>query len=264
MLARALRPRLCATPLAPLARSLARAHAAHEAKKRAAVDAVRRTTVQRHASLIRSAVRSGEAARLSVAVEAAKRDSVPKLVIDRALNSLIDGAAGAETVLIEASAPGGVLLVVRAVTPNRSTLMHDLRRCLNQAEIGTLTATLWAFEKEASFSVAPHELAREPLELIAIEHGADDLLELSDGALRVLCVGEDSEHRIARLSAEVVAAVSDALVPTIETNYRPSSRVSLDDEPLMHAINELVQDLSECEGVEAVFTNLDLGQDEAE
>jgi transcriptional/translational regulatory protein YebC/TACO1 len=235
---------------------------------------------------LRSALRSGDEARLATAIEAAKRDSVPKLVLDKALAGQTSGAAD-ECVLVEASAPGGVLLVVRALTANRSALMHEIRRCINQHEVGTLSAALWAFQKECSFAVShaleaqpqrlpqpqqPQQLPldRDALELLAIEHGADDVQSLdgdehtSERTL-IVCVGEDAEHRIGRLLSELAAAAAAAsgssghgvtAPPPIETSYRPTSPVSLEDMAALDALTDLVSDLSEIDGVEQVFTNL--------
>lgn len=240
-------------------RGLARAHAANEVRQRAAANAARCSLVQRHASLIRSALRTGDEPRLASAIELAKKDSVPKAVIEKALASAHEQET--EPILVEASGPGGVLIVLRARAPNRATLLHDIRRCFNQHEVGALTAALWAFEKELSFYVPATELGREQLELIAIEHGADDVRE-EEGLLRgsrVVCVGDGAEQRIARLLAEVAAATGSPQ-HTAETAYRASQLVALPDGAKeLEAVTALIDALNAVEGVEGVFTNLDLG-----
>lgn len=264
---RLMRARLTMARAPALARGLARAHAANEVRQRAAANAARCAVVQRHSMLLRSALRSGDEPRLAMAIELAKKDSVPKGVIDKALASTAEHEA-AEPIVVEAAGPGGVLIVLRARAPNRATLLHDLRRCFNQAEVGALSAALWAFEKEASFCVPASELGREALELLAIEHGADDVRDEDDdgaplggggGGARVVCTGDDAEHRLARLLAEVAAA-SGAAPRAAETAYRAARLVALPEgAEELEAVTALVEALGAIEGVEGVFTNLDYG-----
>jgi len=215
--------------------------------------------------LIRSALRSGDEPRLAMAIEVAKKDSVPKGVIDRALASAVDPTNAVEPILVEAAAPGGVLILVRALALNRATLMHEVRRCFNQHEVGALTAALWAFEKESAFTVPLADMDREALELLAIEHGADDVRDDAASAAgrarvasRVSCVGDDAEHRAARLAVEVAAATG-APPPSTETSYRARQLVTVADEAELEAVSALLDALNTIETVEGVFTNLDFG-----
>mmetsp|Transcript_28596 Transcript_28596/g.71984 ORF Transcript_28596/g.71984 Transcript_28596/m.71984 type:complete len:280 (-) Transcript_28596:93-932(-) len=233
------------------ARWLGRTHAAPQAAKRAVVNAARCSTLTRHSSLLRSALRSGDAARLAMVVEAAKKDSVPKAVIDKALDT--SHSANAEVMVVEVSAPGGTLLLVTAFSANRAALVQKMNQVFNRQEVGALAAALWAFEKEASFLVPSATLARDALELVAIEHGADDLRDDAEGA-RVVCIGDDADHRITRLLVEVAAA-SGSPAMEAETSYSASNLVSLNNDGL-HLVNNLIEALSGLDDVEQVFTNL--------
>mmetsp|Transcript_7177 Transcript_7177/g.19509 ORF Transcript_7177/g.19509 Transcript_7177/m.19509 type:complete len:274 (+) Transcript_7177:55-876(+) len=257
--------------LLPCARNLARAHAAPEMKKRAAADAARRNTFQRHSALLRAARQSGDDSRMTSAVEAARRDSVPRHVIDKALSPDND-APQLEHTVVELAARGGVLLLVSARTANRTALVQDVRRVINRHDTGSPTAALWAFQKVATFAFPVIDgVDTADLELAAIDHGADDIAVDDAGAsgdgsspsslttvIKVACEGEDADVRATR-AASGLAKDFDCVVPLVETTYEPATRVVVDDEEDLHAASRLIDALTEVDGVDQVLTNIDYG-----
>ncbi len=125
--------------------------------KKAATDAVKSKTFSKHASFI--AVESRKAKGditspgLAAAIERAKKDSMPKENIDRAVakGMAADGASLTE-VTYETYGPGGTAIIITAVTdnPNRTTpeMKHLLSK--NGYQLGGLGSAAWAFTKTTS------------------------------------------------------------------------------------------------------------------
>lgn len=124
--------------------------------KKAATDAVKSKIFSKHASLITIAVRDAggdtSAASVLAAVERAKKDSMPKDNIERALakGSGADGAS-LEEIMYEGYGPGGVAILIQAVTDNNNRTAPEIRHIFSKAglELGTPGSAAWAFTKTA-------------------------------------------------------------------------------------------------------------------
>src|SRR6187549_695753 len=118
---------------------------------------------------------------LASAVEKAKSFSVPNDNIDRAIKrgsgDLGDGARY-EELLYEGYAPGGVALLIEALTDNRNRTGQEVRHAFtrNNGNMGEQGSTGWMFTRKGLIvvekSVAPDE---ERLLELALESGAEDL-----------------------------------------------------------------------------------------
>src|SRR5918999_5710116 len=118
---------------------------------------------------------------LASAVEKAKSFSVPNDNIERAIKrgsgADADGARY-EEITYEGYAPGGIALVVEALTDNRNRTAQDVRHAFTRSggSLGETGTTLWMFQRKGVIvvekSVAPDE---ERLLELALEGGAEDL-----------------------------------------------------------------------------------------
>jgi YebC/PmpR family DNA-binding regulatory protein len=144
--------------------------------KKAATDAVKSKIFSKHAALI--AMESGKAngniasPGLAAAIERAKKDSMPKDNIDRAV-AKGSGADGAklEEVTYEAYGPGGVAMIITAVTNNNNRTAPEIRHIFTKAglALGTPGSAAWAFTKTAEGYVpqSPVELNDQDGEKLA-------------------------------------------------------------------------------------------------
>ncbi len=124
--------------------------------KKAASDGQKSKIFSKHASLIavesRKAKGNLASPSLIAVIERAKKDSMPKENIDRAVakGAGADGASLSE-VLYETYGPGGIAMLIAAVTdnPNRTTpeIKHLLSK--NGYQLGGQGSSLWAFTKTA-------------------------------------------------------------------------------------------------------------------
>jgi YebC/PmpR family DNA-binding regulatory protein len=124
--------------------------------KKAASDAQKSKTFSKHAALIameaRKAGGDSNSAGVLAAVERAKKDSMPKENIERAI-AKGSGASGAalEQILFEGYGPGGVAILIEAVTDNNNRTAPEIRHTFTKAglALGTPGSASWAFTKTA-------------------------------------------------------------------------------------------------------------------
>lgn len=124
--------------------------------KKAATDAAKSKVFSKHATLIAMESRNagGDLASPSLvaAIERAKKDSMPKENIDRAV-AKGGGADGAklEEIVYEAYGPGGVAMIITTVTDNNNRTAPEIRHIFTKAglQLGTPGSAVWAFNKKA-------------------------------------------------------------------------------------------------------------------
>lgn len=122
--------------------------------KKAATDAEKSKLFSKHAAVIamesRRAGGNLASASLQAAIERAKKDSMPKDNIDRAVAKGA-GATGAafEEVVFEAFGPGGAGMVITAVTDNNNRTSPEIRSIFTKAgySLGAPGTAVWAFTK---------------------------------------------------------------------------------------------------------------------
>lgn len=99
---------------------------------------------------------------LRSAIDAAKKDNVPKDNIERAIKKGVGGEGNEmERITYEAYGPGGVALVIEVLTDSRNRATAEVRHILNKVgayELAAPGSATWAFEKEGQKWVAQQEL----------------------------------------------------------------------------------------------------------
>ncbi|MEZ4200477.1 MAG: YebC/PmpR family DNA-binding transcriptional regulator [Candidatus Paceibacterota bacterium] len=122
--------------------------------KKAASDAQKSKVFSKHAALI--AVESRKAGGdvnspgLAAAIERAKKDSMPKENIERAVaKGSGTGGAAIQEVMYEGYGPGGVAVLIQAVTDNNNRTAAEIRSIFSKSglEMGTPGSAAWAFTK---------------------------------------------------------------------------------------------------------------------
>ncbi len=120
-------------------------------------------------------------ARLRAAVEAAKKHSVPRDTIERAIQK---GAGLLEpvhydTVVFEGFAPHQVPIIVECLTDNKNRTASDVRVLFKKGQLGITGAVQWMFDRVGAIE-ASHPTGMDPEEA-AIEAGAQDVSVAEDG-----------------------------------------------------------------------------------
>ncbi|HLE00641.1 MAG TPA: YebC/PmpR family DNA-binding transcriptional regulator, partial [Bdellovibrionota bacterium] len=89
-------------------------------------------------------------ARLRAAVEAAKKASVPRDNIERAIkkgSGQLDGQIIYELVTYEGFAPHKVPLIVECLTENKNRTAADIRVLFRKAQLGSMGSVVWMFDR---------------------------------------------------------------------------------------------------------------------
>jgi YebC/PmpR family DNA-binding regulatory protein len=144
--------------------------------KKAASDTERSKLFSKHAAVITMEARKsgGDATSPGVlaAVERAKKDSMPKENIERAIaKGSGTGGVALEEVIFEAFGPGGVGMIITAVTDNNNRTAPEIKHIFTKAgyQLGAPGSAMWAFTKEGDRYVPqnPLEVSDEDGEKIA-------------------------------------------------------------------------------------------------
>ena len=133
----------------------------------------------------------GEAAdnpRLRAAVDKALGANMPKDTIERAIARGAGGGDGndVEELVYEGYGPGGVAVLVEAMTDNRNRTVAEVRHAFSKAggNLGTDGSVAYLFTRQGIINFAPGADEEQIME-VALEAGADDILSEDGGAISV-------------------------------------------------------------------------------
>jgi YebC/PmpR family DNA-binding regulatory protein len=178
--------------------------------------------------------------RLRMAVDAAKKASMTKDTLERAIKKgagLLDEQVNFELVTYEGFAPNQVPVIVECLTDNRNRTSANVRVLFRKGQLGAAGSVSWDFDRLGQVEATPPSGAVDPEEA-AIESGAQDLEPGDDGATRFFTEPGD------------VDVVSKALtdrkwqVSSAQLIWRAKNPVALDDakrdevEAFLNAIDE--------------------------
>src|SRR3954454_11854840 len=200
--------------------------------KKAVVDSRRGKLFTKLARAITTAARDGGGElegnpSLQLAVQKAKDASMPKDNIERAIAK--GTGAGADTaaiedVMYEGYAPGGVAMLIEAMTENRNRTGADVRHLLGKhgGSLGEPGSVAYLFDKRGLIVIDGERYSEDDL-MPAIEAGAEDIAE-EDGVFEVLT-------EPAQLT-DVRAALTEAgiEVQSAELAWLPKARVPVEED----------------------------------
>lgn len=191
---------------------------------------------------------------LQNAIEKARSYSMPKDNIERAIAKGTGEGADAEaieSVNYEGYGPGGVALLIEALTDNRNRTGAEVRHILSKhgGSLGEPGSVAYLFEKLGVVVVAAGGRSEDDL-IAAIDAGATDIAR-DDDVFEVLAAPGD------------LAAVRDALeaagveIESSDVTHRPSTRVPLDEDAAARLMR-LIDALEENDDVGEVHANFDV------
>ena len=191
--------------------------------------------------------------RLRLAVNAAKAQSMPKDNIQRAIDKASKGdAENYEEVRYEGYGPGGIAIIVEALTDNRNRTATNVRTAFskNGGNLGASGAVSHGFDRmgliEYPASVGDEEKVLEA----AIEAGAEDVESSEDG--HSIWTAMDALHEVAKaLEASLGAADSAKLA------RKPQTVVEV-DEANAATLMKMIDTLEDDDDVQTVWGNYDI------
>jgi YebC/PmpR family DNA-binding regulatory protein len=228
--------------------------------KKAATDARRGKLFAKLIRGVESAAREGGTSNpandmtLAAAVERAKQYSVPTDTIAKAAKrgaGELDEGIRYERVLYEGYAPGGVAVLVEALTENRNRTSAELRSLFTRGggNLGEPGSVAWMFERLGLIVVAA-DTSEDDVLAAAADAGADDVRNTDDGWEIVTAAKEFAPVRKA-------IADSGLHVERSELTMLPQSTVPL-DAATARPVLRLMDAIEELEDVQEVYTNFDV------
>ena len=230
--------------------------------KKKVVDARRGQAFTKLARAIQVAAREGGGdttgnPALALAVQRAKDARMPKDNIERAIakgTGADRDAEAIESAVYEGYGPGGVAILVEALTDNRNRTGADVRHMFTKhgGNLGEPGSVAWTFEKKGEVVVDGSRYGEEALEA-AIDAGAEDVSLDGDVWEVVTAPGDLTAVREA-LQAQGVELDSAELV------MRPTTRTPVDEDQV-GTLMRLIETLEEHDDVQAVHANFDVDAD---
>jgi len=193
---------------------------------------------------------------LALAVQKARDASMPKDNIERAIAKGTGAGADTaalETMLYEGYGPGGVALLIEAVTDNRNRTGADVRHALSKANgaLGEPGSVAYNFDKKGVIVVDGERYSEDDL-LVAIDAGAEDIArEDGDGPWEIVTEPSDLTAVRAALDAAGIE------IENAEVTQRPKVLVPVDEDTAAKLLR-LIDALEDNDDVDAVHANFDV------
>ena len=194
--------------------------------------------------------------RLRDVIAKAKANNMPNDTIDRGIKKAAGelGTVNYEFVTYEGYGPGGIAIIVDALTDNKNRTASNVRNAFTKGNgsIGTQGCVSYMFDQKGQIIIDREEWDMDPDELmmLALDAGAEDFSEEED-SFEILTAPDDFSAVRQKLEGEGIPMAS-ADVTMIPQNY-----VALTDETALKQLNRTLDMLDEDDDVQAVYTNLE-------
>ncbi|MEI6668645.1 MAG: YebC/PmpR family DNA-binding transcriptional regulator [Acidobacteriota bacterium] len=233
--------------------------------KKGAADAKRGRTFTRIIKELSVAARGGGGdpdtnPRLRTIIAEAKQANMPADNIKRAIRRGTGEEPGVqyEEITYEGYGPGGVALLIEAMTDNKNRTVGEIRHLLGKygGNLGETNSVRRIFEKKGYIVIEKTKAAEDALMTAALDAGADDLRD-------------DGDNWEVLTSPEVYPAVKEAIdklgieLVSAEVSMLPTIYVSLEGRPAQSMI-KLIDLLEEHDDVQHVWSNADIEEKDIE
>ena len=195
--------------------------------------------------------------RLRKAIDLAKAANMPADNLDRAIKKGTGELEGVvyEELTYEGYGPEGVAVVIECMTDNKNRTVADIRHLFTKynGNLGENGCVAWMFDKIGLIVIDKRKTTEEQLMEIAIDAGAEDIVE-------------ESEVFEVHTSVESFDAVSNAIsqagieTESAELTRLPQSTVKLEGKPARTML-KLYTLLDDHEDVQNVYANFDIADD---
>jgi YebC/PmpR family DNA-binding regulatory protein len=197
-------------------------------------------------------------ARLRAACEAARKQSMPRDTLERAIKKgagLLDEQVTFETVTYEGFAPHRVPVIVECLTDNKNRTATNIRLLFRKGQLGTSGTVSWDFAHvglvDATPPAPPSPGPGTDAEEAAIEAGAQDFESDGEGGFRFYTEPTDLD------------AVSKALtargwtVATMRIGWRAKNPVKIEDAAARGEVDAFLAEIDEDDDVQHIYVALE-------
>ena len=192
--------------------------------------------------------------RLRMVLEQARKVSMPKDTVDRAIKKgagLTGEAVNFDRVMYEGFGPHRVPVMIECLTDNVNRTASDMRVIFRKGQQGTSGSVSWDFDHVGMIEAEPTSADADP-EMAAIEAGAQDLEPGDEGTTVFITDPADLDLVSRALPAQGFNVLSAKL------GYKPKNPIdpaSLAAEA-MAEVEEFLATVDECDDVQNVFVGL--------
>ena len=231
-------------------------------RKKAKVDSQRAVVFQKYSRELIVSARLGGADpagnfRLRTAIEQAKAAGLPNDNIKRAIEKGAGSGAADnyEELIYEGYAPGGVAVVIEAMTDNRNRTAGDIRSFFTKygGSLGATGCVGWMFDQRGVITF-DKSVDYEKLFDAAINLDALDITEEED-EYKVFTTAENFQNIVEGLEKEGFKSVN------AELTRLPQNTISVTDEKTAEQILKLLEKLEEHDDVQNVYANFDISDE---
>ena len=229
--------------------------------RKGAQDARRAKKFARLTKELQVAVRGGtdpsSNPRLRSALSACRAVNMPKDNIERVIKKAEDGEnSNLEEIRYEGYAPGGVALIVDALTDNRNRTAAEVRSSFTKygGNLGETGSVSFMFNNVGQIVYKKNIMSEDEIFDIAIEVGADDVKADENNYEIITTVNEFNN---VREKLESILGVPDQA----ELIWYPENNVQIDDERKATSILKLLDTLDNCDDVQGVYGNFEINDE---
>ena len=194
--------------------------------------------------------------RLRLAIQNARAENLPKDNIDRAIKKAT-GSDGEtyDAVRYEGYGPGGVAVIVEALTDNRNRTASNVRSLFAKygGNLGETGSVGFMFARAGEIVYPAAKATADAMLDAAIDAGADDV-QSDEAGHTVTCAFES----IGEVSAALAAKFGDAT--SVKAVWKPQTMTSIDREKA-ESLLKFVDALDEDDDVQTVFSNADISDE---
>ncbi|MYA18497.1 MAG: YebC/PmpR family DNA-binding transcriptional regulator [Gammaproteobacteria bacterium] len=188
--------------------------------------------------------------RLRVAIDSALSVNMPRDTMDRAIARGAGGLAGGdvEEITYEGYGPGGVAVLVEAMTDNRNRTVAAVRHAFSKygGKLGTDGSVAYLFAKQGIVNLVDAD--EEAVMELAVEAGAEDIESEEDGAISVVTPADS-------FGPVVDALKEGGFEPEHAEIARVASTTNPCDEDTAARVLRLIDALDDLDDVQNVYSN---------
>jgi YebC/PmpR family DNA-binding regulatory protein len=194
-------------------------------------------------------------ARLRTAVEAAKAKSMPKENIDRAIKKGTGELEGVDyqEVMYEGYGPGGVALIISALTDNATRTVADVRHKMSRlgGNLGTPNSVAFLFDKKGQLTIDASRYDEDSTLEAALDAGAEDFSREDDQYIVTTSPGDFHAVKTALEGQKIAFVEAEPMVMV------PKSTVKVEGKNAEQLL-KLMEEIEELDDVQKVWANFDI------
>ncbi len=231
--------------------------------KKALVDAKRGKVWSKLARMLIVAAKGGggdpsQNLALRYAIDKAKAANMPKDTIEKAIKKGTGelGTVNFEEILYEGYAPGGVAIMVEALTDNRHRTAPEIKRLFERfgSSLGATGCVNWMFKKKGLITVNISDVKEDELMEAALSAGADDM-KTTGSSYEITCAPADFDKlKDALKGKNIPMQVAEILMV-------PQTTVPVDNEETAKKIISMMEAFEDHDDVQNVYANFDIADE---